>query len=267
MPEILQYDFMIRALIAGVIVAAVAPVVGAFLVVRRYALMADTLSHVSLVGISIGIVAGTQPLLTSVLVTVIAAVVMERLRETGRFMGESLLSLFLSGSLALAVVIASFKGNQANLLYGYLFGSLTTVSPDEVLAIGVLGGIVLVAIAFLYRPLFAVSFDQDFARVSGIPVRFVNTVLVVLSALTVALSIRVVGVLLIGALMVIPVLTASRFARSFLGTVLHGIALSLISVILGVVVSYYMDLPSGATIVLLLTAAFAIAAGGTTGRK
>jgi len=256
--EILQYGFMVRALEAGIVIAAVAPLIGIFLVLRRYSLIADTLSHVSLAGIAAGLLLGWNPMLTAVAAAVIASLGIERLRASKRVYGETALSLFLSGSLALAIVILGLAhGVNANL-FNYLFGSIVTVTAGDVRTILALAAAVVVTLLCLYHELKFMAFDEEAARVSGVPVSAVNLIFTVLTAVTVALSIPIVGVLLISALIVIPVITALQFRKGFLPTLMIAELVSLLSVIAGIVLSFYLDLAAGGTIVLLMMAIFAV---------
>lgn len=249
--DIFQYDFMVRAFIAGIAVALVAPTIGTFLVVRRYSLMADTLAHVSLVGVAIGLVTKTQPVLIAIIAAIIAAIGIEKLRGTKRVFGESILALFLSGSLALASVIISAAGGFNTSLLNFLFGSITTVTKLDVYVITVMSFVILVLIVVFYNKFFLVSFDEELAKTDGIRAKTYSTLLVVLAAITVALSMRIVGVLLIGALMVIPVITAIQFGRGFRATILLSVAISFVSVLIGLFVSYFYSLASGGTIVVI----------------
>src|SRR3972149_4800168 len=168
MLEIFQFDLMIRAFAAGLAIAVVAPVIGMFLVVRRYSLMADTLAHVSLAGVAIGLLLGLNPVVTAIAASIIASIGIERLRTTKRMPGESILALFLSGSLAIAVILLSLaKGVNMNL-FSYLFGSISVVSPlDLYLTLG-LAVFLLLVVKLLYKEFFFLSFDTDLARASGI---------------------------------------------------------------------------------------------------
>ncbi len=258
MPEIFQYDFMIRAFLAGTIIAIIAPLIGTFLVVRRYALMADTLAHVSLVGVAVGILTGGNPVITATVTSVIAALGIDKLRTTQKIHGESVLALFLSGSLAIASVIISLaNGFNANI-FSYLFGSISTVSESDLYFIGALGIVVLCAVFCLFKELFFVSFDEELAQANGLNVKVFNRILVILAAITVSLAMRIVGILLIGALMVIPVITAMQYGKSFKKTLLLSVLFSLIAVIIGLVVSYYANIASGGTIVLIALMLFLI---------
>ena len=256
MLEIFQYGFVIRGLEAGIIVAIIAPLIGIFLVLRRYSLIADTLAHVSLAGIALGLLFGINPIFTALGVTVISSLGIERLRTTKRIYGESALALFLSGSLALATVLLSLgKGFNSNL-FNYLFGSIVTVTQNDVYTITILAIIVIALLVAFYKELVYITFDEESAKVAGIPVRLINAVLVILAALTISLAIPIVGVLLISALIVIPVVTALQFRRSFARTIIYAECVSLFSVIAGIFASFYFNLSTGGTIVLIMLAIF-----------
>lgn len=256
MLEIFQYKFMIRAFLAGTVIAVIAPLIGAFLVVRRYSLLADTLAHISLAGVAVGLLTKTHPVAAAVFVSTLSAFGIERLRESKRVFGESALALFLWGSMAAAVVIISLAGGFNVGLFGFLFGSIATVAPIDLYFVAGLGVVVLAFVLACYKELFFVSFDEELARVNGINARAFNLVLIVLAAVTVSLSMRIVGVLLIGALMVVPVITAMQLGRSFRQTLFISVGISLASVISGLFLSYYLDLASGGTIVLVALAFF-----------
>ncbi|MBI5401160.1 MAG: metal ABC transporter permease [Candidatus Yonathbacteria bacterium] len=256
MLEIFQYDFMVRALEAGVAIGIVAPLIGMFLVVRRYSLMADTLAHVSFAGVAIGLLMQINPIVSAIGLSVIAAFGIESLSSSRRIFGESVLALFLSGSIAIAVIILSLaKGFNANL-FSYLFGSISTVSTADLWVTLVLAIIVFLDVIILYKELFFVSFDPELAEASGLPVKMLNLTMVVLVAIAVALSIRIVGVLLIGALMVIPVVSAMQYGMGFRATLILSVLFSIASVILGLFASYYFNLSSGGAIVVVALIVF-----------
>jgi len=258
MLSIFQYSFMIRAFEAGIIIAIVAPLIGIFLVLRRYSLIADTLSHVSLAGVAIGLLLKVNPLITAVIASVLSSIAIEKLRISKRIYGESALSIFLSGSLAVAIVLISLAHGFGTDLFSYLFGSITTVKQADVTIIGLLGVIVITAIVAFYKELVYVTVDEEAAQVSGIPTKFINILLIVLSAFTVSLSIPIVGVLLIAALIVIPVVTALQLKKSFKQTILFAELFSIFSVFSGIVLSFYLNLSTGGTIVLLALAIFVL---------
>lgn len=254
--NIFQYSFMVRGLEAGIIVAVIAPLIGIFLVLRRYSLIADTLAHVSLAGIALGLLLKINPALTALGAAVLASLGIERLRTSKKVYGESALVLFLSGNLALVAVILSLShGFNANL-FNYLFGSLVTVTANDIRLISVLAAAVILTLGIFYKQLVYITFDEEAAKVSGIRTGLVNTVLIILTALTVALSIPIVGVLLISALLVIPIIAALQFKKSFIQTIFYAEAISLFSVISGIFASFYFNLSTGGTIVLIMLIIF-----------
>lgn len=256
MLEIFQYGFIVRALEAGIIISLIAPLIGIFLVLRRYSLIADTLSHVSLAGVAAGLLFKINPIITAIGVTVLSSIIIERLRLSKKVYGESALSLFLSGSLAIAIILISVAKGFTTSLFSYLFGSILTVTQFDIYVIASVGLFVMVVIAGIYKELLFISFDEEAAMASGIKVKILNTVLIVLASLTVALSIPIVGVLLISALIVIPVINALQLRKGFLQTLFIAEFFSVSSVVLGILSSFYLDIPTGATIVLILIVIF-----------
>lgn len=250
--DIFQYDFIVRGLEAGLIIGAIAPIIGMFLVLRRYSLIADTLSHVSLAGVALGLFLNINPFLTAIGAAVGSSVIIEKLRLSKRVYGDSALSIFLSGSLAFAILLIGLAHGFSTNLFTYLFGSIVTVSPSEVIIILITSIMVLFTILTLYKELVFITFDEEAAQVSGLPTKRINTLLIILSALTVALAIPIVGMLLISALIVIPVITALQYKKSFLATILYAEVISLCCVFLGILTAFRFDLPAGGTIVLLM---------------
>lgn len=263
MGEIFSYDFMVRALLAGLVIGLLCPAVGVFLVMRRYAFMADTLAHVSLAGVALGMILGVFPSLTTLGVTLAAAVGVERLRATGRLHGEAVLALMLSTGLALAVVLISLaRGFNVDIM-GYLFGSILTVGPGDLLLILAVGAVALALLSFFYKELFFISFDEECARVAGLPVDRLNVLFILLVALTVTIATRVVGILLVSALMVIPVLTAQLFSGSFRRLFRLSLVLGVTVCFWGLILSYHLGTAPGGSIVLLAAAVFVLVQLGT----
>jgi zinc transport system permease protein len=254
--SIFQYGFVVRGLIAGSIVAVIAPLIGIFLVLRRYSLIADTLAHVSLAGVALGALLGVSPIISAVGVTLISSLGIERLRSSRKVYGESALALFLSGSLALAVVLLGLAHGFTANLFNYLFGSIVTVRETDVYFILGLAVVVIAMLIAFYKELVYITFDEEAARVSGIPTKFINILLMLLSALTVSLAIPIVGVLLISSLIVIPVVTALQLRLSFAKTILVAEIISVFSVLAGIILSFYMNVVSGGVIVLLMLMIF-----------
>lgn len=258
MLDLFQYSFVVRGIQAGLIIGSIAPVIGIFLVLRKYSLITDTLSHVSLAGIAVGLLLKINPLITAIGASVIASLLIEKLRISKRVDGESALSLFLSGSLALAIVLISLSGGFRVDLFNYLFGSITTVKESDIVIISILGAVVVSVIVLFYKEFVYVTFDEQAAKVSGISTKFFNFLLLILTALTISLSIPIVGVLLISALIVIPVISALQFRTNFVKTILIAEAYSLSSVLLGIICSFYWDVSTGGTIVLFTIAFFVL---------
>lgn len=254
--DIFQYSFVIRGIEAGIVVALIAPLIGIFLVLRRYSLIADTLAHVSLAGIALGLLLRINPILTALGVTALSSLGIERLRNTRRIYGESALALFLSGSLALATIFLSLGNGFNTNVFNYLFGSIVTVTRTDVYTIFTLAIIVIAALGLFYKELVSITFDEESARVSGMPVKWINTILILLAAFTIALSIPIIGVLLISALIVIPVISALQLHQSFVKTILYAEIISLCSVLAGVFVSFYFNLSTGGVTVLIMLAIF-----------
>lgn len=257
--NLFQYSFVIRAFEAGIIVAIISPLIGIFLVLRRYSLIADTLSHVSLAGLAIGALFGVNPIFTALGATLLSSIGIEKLRTSKRIYGESALSIFLSGSLALAVVLLSISHGFSTNLFNYLFGSIVTVTEINVYTITILASIVIATLVIFFKELVYVTFDEESAHVSGIPTRFINTILILLAAMTVSLSIPIVGVLLISALIVFPVITALQFRMSLKKTIVYAELISVFSVIAGIIFSFYLDLATGGTVVLFMAGIFLLA--------
>lgn len=250
MPEILTYDFMLRALGAGALIALVVPVLGNFLVARRYSLIADSLAHVSLAGVGAGLLVGSAPIFWAIPVTVLGAILIEWLRQKQRLSGEISLAILMSGGLALAVVFANLAQGSNVDFASYLFGSITTTTTADLYSLLGASTLVLGCIAWNYQALLHVAFDEDSARLSGHRVSLLNYLLASLTAVMVVLSMRIVGGLLISALLVIPVVAASQLSRSFRATILLSVGIALLAVVGGLIIAFYAGIAAGGAIVL-----------------
>ncbi len=251
--EIFQYGFMQRALAAGMVLAVAAPTMGVFLVLRRLSPIADTLAHVALAGVAAAVFLGVAPALGALILAIAGAIGVERLRASGRMYGEAALALFLSGGMAVALVLLSSARRVNADLLGYLFGAVTAVRPEELWWIAGLGLTVVGAVASFYKDLFAVTFDEESARVQGVPTEALNFLMTLLVAVTVVVGMRVVGILLTSALLVVPALAALQLARSFLAALRLAVAFGVVSVVVGLVASFYLDVaPSGAVVLISL---------------
>jgi zinc transport system permease protein len=251
--------YMQLALLAAIVVGATAPLIGVFIVQKGMSLVGDGLGHVAVAGIGAALLFGTSPTWTAMAFAIVAALVIEWLRARGSATGDLALALVFYGGIAAGVVLASRSGTNTNL-QPYLFGSILTATANDVWTVLALGAVIVITIAFIGRALLAVVLDEDAARVSGIPAGALNTVLAVLTAVTVVAAMRIVGVLLVAALMVLPVATSRLLARSFRGTLFGAVAVGIASAVLGLVAARQWALAAGGAIVLVAAALFAIAA-------
>ena len=260
MLDILVSPFMLRAFLAAAVTGLSAPAVGTYLVQRRLSLMGDGIGHICVTGVALGLLTGTSPTVTAILVAAAGAFLIELIRSTGRASGDVALALLFYGGIAGGLVLVSFAGNGAFALQGYLFGSITTISVADVWADVAMAAVVIILALALAPQLFAVANDEDFARSAGMPVRAYNVLIAVLAAVTITVAMRTVGLLLVSALMVIPVATSQQFARGFRVTMLGAMAAGAAAGLLGVTTSAFVDVPPGATIVLVSLVGFAVTA-------
>ncbi|MFE3628684.1 metal ABC transporter permease [Streptomyces goshikiensis] len=260
--ELLNYAFMQRALLAAVLVGVTAPAIGTYLVQRRQAVMGDGIGHVAMTGVALGFLLNTSPVWMATLVAVLGAVGMELIRSRGKTSGDIALAMLFYGGLAGGVMIINLApgGSTANLT-SYLFGSITTVSAEDVTAVVILAAFVIAVTLGLRRQLFAICQDEEFARVTGLPVRFLNLLIAVTAAVTVTVAMRIVGLLLVSAMMVIPVAAAQRVTRGFTATLTTAMVIGVLVSLSGTVATYYIDAPSGGTIVLLAIGVFMVMTG------
>ena len=254
--EIFEFEFMQRAFVAGLFIATLASISGTFIVLKRYSLMSETLAHSALVGVAVGLVAGYNPLWSAVVIAILSAWLIEYLRSSFTLYSDAILSIILSGSLALAVIIVSLGGAFNNSLFSYLFCSILSVSNEDVITIVSFGSVSLALLLLFSKELYFITYDEEVAQTSGVKVKMLNFLLVTVVAIIIALSIRVVGSLLIGALMVIPTAAALQYRVGFRSTMLFSLFFALFSVIFGMTLSFYFSLPSGATIVLSVISIF-----------
>ena len=252
----LDLEFMRLAFAAGAIVGVLAPTVGFFLVQREMSLIGDGIGHVAFAGVAAGYLLGVSPVWTALAAALVGAAAIEWLRARRRAAGDQALAIVFYTGIAGGVVLISAAGALNANLFSYLFGSILTVTRGDLALIAVIGLGTLTAVAVLLRSLVAVSLDEEGARVAGLPVAALNALISMLAALTIGVSMRIVGILLIAALMVLPVAAAERVAWSLRSTIALSAAIGLASALIGLTVSYYGDLPPGGTIVLTGTALF-----------
>lgn len=256
----LDYGFMQRALIAAALVGLAAPAIGMFLVQRGLALMGDGIGHVAFMGVAAGLLLGVSPVVSGMVVAALGAAVIEILRRRGRTASDVALALIFYGGIAGGALLTYLSG-ESNEILGYLFGSILLVNTGELVLIAGVSVAVLAITLGLSRSLFAIAYDEEVARASGVPVTSLNMVVALLVAVTIGVTMRVVGLLLVSALLVLPVAAVQPLARSFRSTMLGGLVLGVVVSTTGLVAAFYGDVAPGATIVLFAIAGFVIASG------
>lgn len=265
--SIFAFDFMRRALVAALLIGVAAPAIGTFLVQRRLSLLGDGIGHIALTGVALGFLLGTTPVLTAIVVSALGAVGIEVIRERARASGDIALALLFYGGLAGGSLLIKLAGGTNTALVGYLFGSLSNVTQHDLYLIAGLSLAVLATVAVFGRELFAVCQDEEVARVSGLPVRFLNVLVAVSAAVTVTVAMRAVGLLLVSALMVVPVAAAQQVSRSFKATFAGACLIGALSSVSGLVVAFYADVPPGASTVVLALGVFVVAAVAAGARR
>ncbi len=259
--DVFEFDFMRRALMASVLVGVAAPLIGVFLVQRRLALLGDGMGHVALTGVGLAFLTGVAPIPMALLVACLGAVVLEIIRNRSRVVGDVALALIFYGGIAGGVFLTSLSSDRSSAaLNQYLFGSLSTVSEVDVYALtAAVFGIMIVLLVF-GRQLFALSLNVDLARTQGLAVVRLSMLLSVLAAVAVVVGMRTVGLLLVSAIMIVPIAAAQQLTRSFAATAVVGVIVGVVSAVVGLIASYYIDVPPGPTIVFLTLGIFVCAA-------
>ncbi len=248
----LGYEFMQRAFWAGGLIGLIGPLLGVYLMLRRQVLMADTLSHVSLAGVALGSVLHWNPALSGFAVAIAGGLVIEQLRRSYRTYSELPVAIIMTSGLALAVVLMSLKQNLAKSFSSYLFGSIVAVSDTQLKLIAVVAAAGLLYFIILRRPLYSLTFDEETASIGGVRTGLLSFSFAVLTGMTVAAAMPVVGVLLVSALIVLPASIALRIASGFTAAILISVGTGLTGVYAGLTASYYINTPPGGTIALIL---------------
>lgn len=256
----LSYPFMQYALIAAVVTGLSAPAVGTFIVQRRLALLGDGLGHVALTGVALGLLTNTAPLAMAVIVAIGGAILIEVLRSVGRTSGDLALAMLFYGGIAGGVLLTNLAGESAATLNQYLFGSIISMSPADLVVVVILAIVVIATTVALRPQFFALCQDESHARVMGIPVRLYGTLIAVLAAVTITVAMQTVGLLLVSALMIVPVAAAQQITRSFRSTHLAAMGIGLVSAVSGLLFSHEIDTQPGPTIVLIALAIFILTA-------
>lgn len=256
---ILQYEFLQNAFLAGIIIGAIAPLLGVFIVVRRLSLIADALSHVTLAGIAASLFLGKystfflglNPLYMGMAFSVGGAVLIEKLRTVYKHYQELAIPIILSGGIGLGVIFISLADGFNTDLFSYLFGSVSAVSRVDLWTIVVISIFVILTIILIYKELFLLSFDEEYAKATGIAAKTIHFIFIVMVALVIAASMRIVGILLVSSLMTLPVAASIRIARGFKQTIFYSVLFGEASVLGGLFLSYYLNLAPGGTIVMI----------------
>lgn len=243
----LNYEFMRNALMAGVMVSVLCPLVGMFLVLKRYSMMGDTLSHSSFAGIAIGLSFGLNPLLTSFAFTSLCGVFIEFLRNYYKRFGELVMSIILTLSLGIAIILIS-SGRAATNVNSILFGSILTVSKEDLTLILIISILSIFTVIFLYNKLIYITFDEEGAKALGIKVSLINYLFTLIVGASIAVSIQIMGILVISSMMVVPVATALQFKKGFKSTLIISIIIGFIDIMVGLVSSYYINSAPGGAI-------------------
>jgi len=257
--EALQYTFMQRALIVGLLIAISSSFLGIFLVLRRYSMIGDGLAHVSFATVALALLLQQSPLLVSVPIVILASFLILKLSQENRIGGDAAIGLVSSFSVAVGVFISSLARGFNVDLFSYLFGSILIIGRTDVIYSIILSILVILTVLYFYNDLFALTFDEEYALIMGKRTTLLNQILAVLTSVTIVLGIRVVGTMLISSLIIFPTVTAMQISKSFKGTIVLAILISMISVISGILLSFAFDFPTGATIVLMNSAFFALA--------
>lgn len=256
---LLEYEFLQNAFLTGLLIGLVAPLIGVFIVVRRLSLIADALSHVTLAGIAASLLlakkwtlfAGLNPLYLGMAFSVFGSLFIEKLRSVYKHYQELAIPIILSGGIGLGVIFISLADGFNTDLFSYLFGSVSAVSRMDLIIIFIISILVILLIFLLYKELFLLSFDEEHAKASGIAAKSVHFIFILMVALVIAASMRIVGILLVSSLMTLPVAASIRIANGFKQTILYSILFGELSVLGGLTISYYMDLAPGGTIVMI----------------
>ncbi len=252
---------MHRALISGAAIAILCSVIGLFLVLRRYSLFGDAIAHSSFGGIALGLMVGVYPLWTAYGVSLISALIITRIKEKYDISGDASVAVLLSSGIAIGLVIIGISGGFTIDIFSFLFGSILLVSVNDTILILSLTGVILIVVLLLYRQLLYSTFNEEQAKVSGIPVEKINYLIVFMAGITVVTSIQLVGVLLISALFVIPNVSAIMYGKGFKQTAIISMCFSIFSVVAGILISYIFDITPAGTIVLLSIGLLAVTMG------
>ena len=253
--EMLSYPFMVRAFVVGILVALCSALLGVSLVLKRYSMIGDGLSHVGFGAMAVAAAANAAPLAVAIPVVIVAAVLLLRTSGDSRIMGDAAIALISTSSLAIGVMVISMTTGMNTDVYNYMFGSILAMSQEDVALSVTLAVVVLVLYIFFYQKIFAITFDETFARATGVKSGLYNTLIAVLTAVTIVLGMRMMGALLISSLIIFPALTAMRACRTFRSVTIHAAVISVVCLAAGLLMSYLGGTPAGASVVMANIAA------------
>ena len=256
--EMLSYPFMVRALFGGMLVSLCASLLGVSLVLKRYSMIGDGLSHVSFGALSIALAMGWSPLKVSIPVVVLAAFFLLRITENSRIKSDAAIAMISASSLAIGIIVTSLTTGMTTDVSSYMFGSILAMTKEDVMLSAVLCIIVLGLFVLCYNQVFAVTFDENFAKATGVNVSAYNMLISVLTAVTIVLGMRMMGAMLISSLVIFPCLTSMRVFKSFTSVVVSSGILSLVCFLLGMMASYQFSMPAGASVVVVNLIAFGL---------
>lgn len=249
--EMFSYGFIQRAFLGGMLVSLCAALLGVSLVLKRYSMIGDGLSHVSFGALSIAIACGFAPLQFAIPVVIIAAFLLLRLAENGKMRSDAAIAMVSASALAIGVIVTSLTSGLSTDIYSYMFGSILAMSKNDVLVSVVLSVIVIVMFLFCYHKVFAVTFDENFSKATGVKVGMYNTLISVLTAVAVVIGIKMMGAMLISSLIIFPALTSMRIFKSFLSVTICSAILAVVNFTIGLVCSYAFSIPAGASVVVV----------------
>jgi zinc transport system permease protein len=247
----LQFAFIQKAFIAGIFIGVLCACLGLFLVLKKMSLIGDGLAHVSFGAVALGLYAGLYPIYVAIPIVLVASYLILKLSEKAKVYGDAAIGIFSSVGIAGGVILAAVsRGFNVDLL-SYLFGNILAISDAEIIISIVLSFVVLVTIFFYYYDLFSSTFDEEYAKATGVKTQYVNLMLAALTGITVVLAIRIVGIMLISAMLILPAVTALQIAKGFKGAMVISSLVAVFSVIVGITLSFFLNLPTGATIVII----------------
>lgn len=256
--EMFSYPFLVRAAVGGTLISLCAALLGVSLVLKRYSMIGDGLSHVSFGALSVAVAFGWAPLIVSIPVVTAAAVLLLRITENARIKSDSAIAMISASSLAIGIIVTSLTTGMTTDVSSYMFGSILAMSRTDVTLSAVLSVIVLCLFVFSYNKVFAVTFDESFARATGVSVGTYNLLIALLTAVTIVLGMRMMGAMLISSLIIFPALTSMRVFKSFLGVVISSGIVSVVCFFIGLVLSYVYSIPAGASVVVVNVGMFCL---------